>query len=122
MLYCIHDAYDPDGSIPYANVEEFLSMCDDAFGRRPELTETARNVWTDADGAVVLMARGYYVAHAGWREYYPDAATPAQAAQEYADGGDWHLEPGQELTLALLVWELGEEPGVLGQHDVTVVG
>ena len=119
MLYCTNDAYDSDGSIPYADVEDFLSMCADCFGKRPELTETAHNVWTDEDGAVVLETRGYYVAHDGWTEYYPDADSAEEAAQEYADGGDWNLEPGESLTLTILVWEFGDEQ-TPDAYDVTV--
>lgn len=119
MLYCIHDAYDSDGSIPYADVEDFLSMCADCFGKRPELTETAHNVWTDDDGVVVLEARGYYVAHGGWTEHYPDADSAEEAAQEYADGGDWNLEPGESVTLTILVWEFGDEQ-TPDAYDVTV--
>ena len=115
------DDYDSDGSIPYADVEDFLSMCEDCFGKRPELTETAHNVWTDETGAVVLEARGFYVDHMRHCQvFFPNATTPEEAAQEYADGGDWHLEPGESLTLTLQVWSFGEDFEDHETYDVTV--
>ena len=93
----------------------------DCFGERPELTETDHNVWTDEDGAVVLEARGFHVDHMRHCQVsFPDATTPEEAAQEYADGGDWHLEPGESVTLTFQVWAFGEDFEDHETYDVTV--
>jgi hypothetical protein len=66
-------------------------------------------------------ARGFHVDHMRHCQvFFPDAATPEEAAQEYADGGDWHLEPGESLTLTLQVWAFGEDFEDHERYDVTV--
>ena len=57
-LRCVSDAYDPDGSFLYDDVDQFLAMCQDAFVDEPELTETSFGVWRDSTGEVVLVAEG----------------------------------------------------------------
>ena len=49
-LRCVSDYYDPDGSIPYRDVEDFLDMCRDAAFRIPTLERRGRNGnWYEVD-------------------------------------------------------------------------
>jgi hypothetical protein len=66
-------------------------------------------------------ARGFHVDHMRNCELvFPDAATPEEAAAEYAEGGDWNLEPGESLTLTLQVWAVGDDFEDHEECDVTV--
>ena len=59
MAYrCTNDTYDPDGTETYDSVEDFLHMCDDCFGERPEIVEQYGGDWCDESGAVVLELAG----------------------------------------------------------------
>ena len=66
-------------------------------------------------------ARGFHVDHdRNWQVSYSDASTPEEAAQRYADTGDWYIEPGESLTLTLQVWSFGEDFEDHETYDVTV--
>lgn len=55
MLRCVNDRYDADGSIPYLNLDDFLTMCLECFGDEPELREEADGSYTDEHGDLTLV-------------------------------------------------------------------
>ena len=68
-----------------------------------------------------LIATGYRADHLRNCEVaFPHAATPREAAEEYAQGGDWHIAPGESLTLSIHVWPMGGDFEDHEVHEVTV--
>jgi len=57
MFYCVNDRYDPDGSISFDNLGQFIGMCQDCFGETPDLIEQADGNFTDLHGDIVLEFR-----------------------------------------------------------------
>ena len=56
-VVCVSDRYDPDRATPYDSVNDFLMMCDWAFGPDdvPTLLERADG-WYDTEGLVLERA------------------------------------------------------------------
>jgi len=64
QLRCVSDSYDTDGSVPYDSLEDFLAMCDEIHGGRPELR---------------------------WQDAYSERSRPRPAG--YYEGSELILEP-----------------------------
>lgn len=52
-LRCVSDRYDREGGT-YDSAEDFLAMCEAAFGERPELRQLG-DEWHDAEGCVLVI-------------------------------------------------------------------
>ena len=50
---CVSDAYDPDGTVPYEDVQDFLDVCQSCFGSEPVLREQG-GCYYDESNTLVL--------------------------------------------------------------------
>lgn len=56
MFKCINDRYDPTGYEPYTSVQEFLDMCEQCFGKSPDLHDrTGCGNYFDEQGDETLI-------------------------------------------------------------------
>lgn len=55
---CVDDTWDPYGSIPYADVPEFLGACNNTLMEHPELYyDAGTETWLDANLDTVVLRR-----------------------------------------------------------------